>query len=187
MLLRKIESLFIYLIRNIRNIITMTLLRFSSKDIRVSQRTIIQSFKSIKTTDNGKIIIGENCFIENDALIYAKKGLITIGDNVYIGKGTYIVSQQSIEIGNDCQIAAYCIIRDSNHGFKKNQLIRNQKDTIQNLVIGSDVWIGSHVSITPGAKLNNGVVIGTHSVVNKEIDEYGIAVGIPAIIIKYRQ
>ncbi len=186
-LFQKIESLIVYSLRRFSNKCSVVMLKLGSKSIQLGANTVVKSYKSIRTIDGGNITIGQNCCIDNGAEIYAKKGKIIIGDNVYIGKGTYIVSQDSIKIGNDCQIAAYCIIRDSNHGINKSQLIRSQKDTIQKLFIGNDVWIGSHVSITPGTKLNDGVVIGTHSVVNKEIEEYGIAVGIPAKLIKYRQ
>jgi acetyltransferase-like isoleucine patch superfamily enzyme len=53
-------------------------------------------------------------------------------------------------------------------------------------VIGEDVWVAAGCKIILGAKIGNGAVIGAMSLVNSEIESYGIAVGIPAKVIEYR-
>ena len=52
------------------------------------------------------------------------------------------------------------------------------------IIIGDDVWIGEFVAILPGVTIGKGAVIGTLSVVTKDIPEYSIAVGSPAKAIK---
>ena len=55
------------------------------------------------------------------------------------------------------------------------------------LWIGHDVWIGANAIITPGcSSVGIGAVIGAGTVVSKDLPSYAIAVGNPAIIIKYR-
>jgi acetyltransferase-like isoleucine patch superfamily enzyme len=186
MILRKIKNAIVYILRYLHQKVVFSLFKLSSKNINYPSNTVIKSFKSIKTTDDGKIIVGKNTHIENGAFLYSQKGEIIIGDNVYIGSGTQIIAKEKIIIGNDCQIASYCIIRDTNHGIKKGLLIRNQADSIDPIKIGNDVWIGSHVSIIAGSAIADGAVIGTHAVVNKNIPKNAIAVGIPAKVIKYR-
>jgi acetyltransferase-like isoleucine patch superfamily enzyme len=54
------------------------------------------------------------------------------------------------------------------------------------IFIGKDVWIAAGSKIVKGAKINDGAVIGAMSMVNSEIEENGIAVGIPAKVKKIR-
>jgi len=53
-------------------------------------------------------------------------------------------------------------------------------------VIGNDVWIGQNVTIMPGIKIGNGVIIAANSVVTRDIPDYHIVGGNPAKIIKRR-
>lgn len=114
---------------------------------------------------------------------------IEIGNNVDIGIGTIIHSSNKILIGDNTIIAGHCYIIDSNHGTKKGKEIRSQANDISEngIVIGEDVWIGTHVTILKGARIANHAVIGANSLVNTDIPENAIAVGIPAKIIKYRE
>jgi acetyltransferase-like isoleucine patch superfamily enzyme len=115
-------------------------------------------------------------------------GEIIIGDNVDIGVGTIIFAKKSVIIGDNTSIAGQCYIIDSNHSVAKDALINEQPlDFDENgIFIGKDVWISAGSKIVKGAKINDGAVIGAMSMVNSEIAEFGIAVGIPATIKKYR-
>lgn len=50
--------------------------------------------------------------------------------------------------------------------------------------IGNNVWIGEFVSILPGVTIGDGSIIGSTSVVSKDIPAFSIAVGSPAKVIK---
>ena len=52
--------------------------------------------------------------------------------------------------------------------------------------IGNDVWIGSFATILSGVTIGNGAVIGAGAVVGRDVPPYGIAVGNPARVIRYR-
>lgn len=54
--------------------------------------------------------------------------------------------------------------------------------------IGSDVWIGSHVKISAGRGLNigHGAILGTRSLVQKDCEPFGIYVGTPARLVRFR-
>ncbi len=57
---------------------------------------------------------------------------------------------------------------------------------LQKVVIGNDVWIGHGSVILPGVKIGNGAIVGSLSVVTKDIPPYSIAVGNPARVIRNR-
>ncbi len=52
------------------------------------------------------------------------------------------------------------------------------------MTIGDNVWIGGDVTILPGTKIGDNVVIGAGSVVAKEIPSNVVAAGNPARVIK---
>lgn len=52
--------------------------------------------------------------------------------------------------------------------------------------IGHDVWIGSRATIMAGVKVGTGAVIGAGAVVTKDIPPFGVAVGVPANVTKFR-
>ncbi|WP_313514477.1 type B chloramphenicol O-acetyltransferase [Sphingobacterium sp.] len=65
---------------------------------------------------------------------------------------------------------------NANNGFK------NAGDT----VVGNDVWIGSEAMIMSGVKIGDGAVIGSRSLVTKDVAPYTIVGGNPAKVIKSR-
>lgn len=52
--------------------------------------------------------------------------------------------------------------------------------------IGSDVWIGRNTVILSGTNIGDGAVIGAGSIVTKDVPPYGIVVGNPARLVRYR-
>lgn len=53
-------------------------------------------------------------------------------------------------------------------------------------VVGNDVWIGAEAMIMPGVKIGHGAVIGSRSLVTKDVEPYTIVGGNPAKPIKKR-
>ena len=55
---------------------------------------------------------------------------------------------------------------------------------ISEVIIEDNVWLGEFVSVLPGVKIGKGAIIGSNSVVTKDIPANTIAVGSPAKVIK---
>lgn len=53
-------------------------------------------------------------------------------------------------------------------------------------VIGNDVWIGSEAIVMPGITIGDGAVIGTRSLVTRDVEPYAIVGGSPARTIRKR-
>lgn len=53
------------------------------------------------------------------------------------------------------------------------------------MIIESDVWIGSNVTILDGVHVGRGATIAAGAVVNKDVPPYSIVGGVPAKVIKY--
>ena len=105
---------------------------------------------------------------------------IKIGNNTTLGYHTMIFSSKSITIGNNCMIAPFCYLIDSNHQIKKDILLNQQPMIAKNIIIKDDVWLGTGVKILLGTKISKGAVVAAGSIVNKDIPAYEIHAGIPA-------
>lgn len=55
-----------------------------------------------------------------------------------------------------------------------------------NTVVGNDVWIGYNAVIMPGVTIGDGAIIGSCSVVTKDVPPYAIVGGNPAQVLRKR-
>jgi acetyltransferase-like isoleucine patch superfamily enzyme len=135
------------------------------------------------------IFIDDNVVIKDGANICScnSNAIIKIGKNTTVGFYTFIYSSLSIQIGENCLIAPFVYIVDSNHQINKNKLINQQDNISKKIMIGNDVWIGTGAKILMGTKIGNGAVISAGAIVNKDVDPYTIVGGVPAKIISSRK
>src|ERR1017187_7898517 len=54
------------------------------------------------------------------------------------------------------------------------------------IIVGSDVWIGTDAMILSGVRIGHGVIVATRSVLTKDVPPHAIVGGAPADVIKYR-
>jgi acetyltransferase-like isoleucine patch superfamily enzyme len=52
------------------------------------------------------------------------------------------------------------------------------------IVIGSDAWLGTGVVVLPGITIGEGAVVGSNSVVTKDVQPYMMVGGAPARVIR---
>ncbi|WP_419800983.1 CatB-related O-acetyltransferase [Mucilaginibacter sp.] len=105
-------------------------------------------------------------------------------------------------IGKFCMIAsgAEFIMNGANHLSKAisaypfaifgkgwdNAMDGKSYPTRGNIVIGNDVWIGYKATIMSGVCVGDGAIIGSRSVVTKDVEPYSIVGGNPARLIRKR-
>lgn len=127
---------------------------------------------------------GQNVNIEHGAVISSK---LRIGDNS--GIGINCVCGGELTVGNDVMMGPECVIFARNHAFSRTDIpmrLQGYQDP-KPVVIGNDVWIGRRVMIMPGVTIGNGVVIAAGAVVTKDVPEWAIVAGNPAVVKKYRK
>jgi acetyltransferase-like isoleucine patch superfamily enzyme len=148
---------------------------------------------------NGTVVIGDNVTVEYGVLLL---GNITIGSGTCIGRYTYmgtgpdgylsvgkdvlvndfstIGAMQSLIIEDHCIFAAYVQITDSEHEMETGQHVKHAPIRSNPVLVGSGVWLGTHVVVLKGSHIGARSVVGAHSLVNGSIAEDSIAFGVPA-------
>lgn len=108
------------------------------------------------------------------------KAIIRVGKRTTLGYYTYVFASEKIEIGDDCLIAPFVYIVDSNHTIGRDLNINLQPNETSPITIGRDVWIAGNVTILKGVTIGDGAVIAANSVVNTNVLSYEIWGGSPA-------
>lgn len=134
------------------------------------------------------ICIDKEVVIKEGARICAcnAKAQISIGQRTTVGYHTFIFASEGISVGNNCLIAPFVYLVDSNHKIALGQNINTQPNETAAITIGNDVWIASNCTILKGVNIANGAVIAANSVVNKNVGENEIWGGSPAKLIGHR-
>jgi acetyltransferase-like isoleucine patch superfamily enzyme len=134
---------------------------------------------------SGKIIIGADSIIREQAFLQTYGGTIKIGRDCTVNP--FCVLSGDITIGNSVLIAAHVQMFASNHIFERKDLpIRTQGVESKGISIGDDVWIGAGAIILDGVSIREGAVIAAGSVVNKDVDPFSVIAGAPGRCVKMR-
>jgi len=128
------------------------------------------------------ISVDEAAVIKEGARICAcnDKAQIKIGKRTTIGYHTFIFASSTISIGDDCLIAPFVYLVDSDHSIKVGERINQQANSSEAITIGNDVWLASNVTILKGVAIADGAVVAANSLVNKDIGPNEIWAGTPA-------
>lgn len=106
---------------------------------------------------------------------------IRVGKNVFINAGCCFQDQGGIIIGDGVLIGHQVVLATLNHDLDPD---KRQSMIPKPIVIGNNVWIGSHATILGGVTIGDGSVIAAGAVVTKDVPENTVAGGVPAKIIK---
>lgn len=133
--------------------------------------------------------------------------LLELGRLSYYDRNMNIITWSDkfkIKVGNYCSIGRECnMFLDSNHrmdwvttsttlrGWVTPEIDSMLKTMGHptckgDIIIGNDVWIGAKTTIFGGVKIGDGAVIGSCSVITKDVEPYSVVAGNPAKHIKYR-
>lgn len=142
------------------------------------------------------ISIGSETYIQRNTYLTAWESYgsqtfspsISIGENCAIGAYNHISCINKIIIGDNFLSGKWVTIVDNSHGDTNQDLLQspaNRKLFSKGpVIIGKNVWLGDKVTILPGVRIGDGVVVGANSVVTKDIPAYSVACGNPAEVIK---
>lgn len=119
--------------------------------------------------------------------IGADSGKLSLGDFVFIGRGTEIEVVLEVSIGRGCLIAPGVFITDHDHDVAIKGIPMFEQPCIKKpVVIEDDVWLGANAIVTAGVTIGTGAVVAAGAVVTKSVPSYTIVGGVPARPIRKR-
>ncbi len=138
-----------------------------------------------KASEGAEIRIGRHFKTCRDVeIVVYPGGRLEIGDDVYIGHSSVIACSGVMRIGNDTLIADMVTIRDNEHGFEAGKFIRKSAFVQKDILIGSNCWLCSKVTMTAGSALGDNVIVGANSVVTKKFGCNVLLGGVPAHVLR---
>ena len=123
--------------------------------------------------------IGENSIVNGQLTVVLPKN-VTIGKGVTVMNGALMMAAGGITIEDKVLIAANVKLISNNHDPYERDVL-----TCKPVVIKEGAWVGAGATILPGVTVGKYAIIGSDSVVTKDIPDYAVAVGNPAKVIKY--
>lgn len=180
------------------------------KNVEIEEFCIIGKPPRGKTNGELKTVIGDNSVIRSGTVIYAGNIIgenfntghnvvireeNKIGANVSIGTLSciehHIVIEDGVRIHSQVFIPEYTIIK-KNAWIGPNVVVTNAKyplsKNVKNNLIGAlieeNAKIGANVTTLPGVKIGKNALVGSGSLVNKDVGEGEVVVGNPIRKIK---
>lgn len=136
---------------------------------------------------HGRIILGKWVHLGDETRLRAHEGTLRIGDKVVFARDVTVNCYLDIEIGASTLIADWTYICDFDHKTEDLTLPIKDQGLVKSPVrIGPDCWLATKVTVTRGADIGRGVVIGANSVARGNIPAYAVAAGLPAVVVADR-
>ena len=123
--------------------------------------------------------LGENSIVNGQLTVVLPKN-VTIGKSVTVMNGVLMMAAGGITIEDKVSIAANVKLISNNHDPYDRDVL-----TCKPVLIKEGAWIGAGSTILPGITVGKYAIVGSDSVVTKDVPDYAVVVGNPAKIIKY--
>ncbi len=135
----------------------------------------------------GRIELGRWSWLGHGTKIRCHEGLVSIGAKTVLGQECTISAYQHVSIGRECVIADRVMFIDFDHGVVDvERPIRLQGIYKRDVRVGNNVWIGYGACILRGVTVGDNAIIGTNSVVTKDVPDNAVVGGVPARVIRMR-
>ena len=139
----------------------------------------------------GNIVLGDRVYVGHQSYLAAvpltgsQNCLLQIGEGSSIGRFNHIFATRRVVLGAHVLTANGVYISDNLHGYQDVTTPILQQPIRQNGIveIGDGSWIGHNACIL-GVRIGRHCVVGANAVVTRDLPDYSVAVGAPAIIIR---
>lgn len=108
---------------------------------------------------------------------------ITIGKNLYANFNLSIVDDAKVTIGDNVMFAPNVTLTTAGHPEEITKRIQGLQYSLP-IVIEDNVWIGTNVVVHPGVTIGKNSIIGSGSIVTKNIPDNVVAYGVPCKVIR---
>jgi len=134
-----------------------------------------------------RLHLGRWSWIGHDTKIRVHEGEVRIGAKSVLGQECTISAFQHISIGRECIVADRVMLIDFDHGVVEvERPIREQGIYKRDVRVGHNVWMGYGACILRGVSIGDNAIVGTSSVVTKDVPANAVVAGVPAQLLRMR-
>ncbi|MEV7414070.1 acyltransferase [Streptomyces sp. NPDC089919] len=140
------------------------------------------------------IRLGSHCIIAEQVTLTAgmmpdldlgDEPVLVLGDGVVLGRGSHVIADTRISIGNDTFCGPGVYITSTNHSYDDpHEPVGRQWPRSEPVEIGPGCWLGTGAVILPGARLGRNVVVAAGAVVRGEVPDHAVVAGAPAKVVR---
>jgi acetyltransferase-like isoleucine patch superfamily enzyme len=142
----------------------------------------------LRIAPGARVDFGRFVWVGDGTKIRSHEGLVEIGAKTVIGQECTISAYRRVRIGEQCVIADRAMFIDFDHGVVEvERPIRKQGIYMRDVEVGSNVWIGYGACVLRGVRVGDNSIVGTNSVVTKDVPANAVVAGIPARVIRMRE
>ena len=157
--------------------------------LRVGKNSILDGVVILMNGNGNTVEIGNNCRIEKNCSIWAEGNNIRviIGDNCTFNHDTQLCAQENdmeIVIGDDCMLSHHVNVRTSDSHKIFDIQSDNRTNFPRSVIIGKHVWIAPNSIVMKGVNVGDGCIIGSNTIVTRNVSSNTLAVGMPAKIVR---
>ena len=136
---------------------------------------------------DGRLEVGAHALLEPGVWItIGPDARVRIGEGSFLNLGVMVAAVDLVEIGAHCMLGNGCFVGDASHRFDDPhkpvpwQGFQSKGPTR----IGDNVWCGVNVAVTSGVTVGERCVIGSNSVVTRDVPPFSVAAGAPATVLR---
>ena len=126
--------------------------------------------------------IGKSVHLYPSATIYYPWNLV-IGDESSVGEHALIYNLGPCEIGARVTISQRTHLCGGSHDYT-DPTMPLQRLPIE---VRNDAWVCADAFIGPGVVVGRGAVVGARAVVTRDVDEWTVVAGNPAVVVRQRE
>src|SRR3954447_21605376 len=142
----------------------------------------------IQIAKGATVRFGRFSWIGDGTKIRCHEGAVEIGAKTVLGQECTISAYRRVRIGEQCVIADRAMFIDFDHGVVEvDRPIRVQGIYMRDVEVGSNVWIGYGACVLRGVRVGDNAIVGTNSVVTKDVPANAVVAGSPARIVRMRE
>ena len=141
----------------------------------------------LKIEPRGQIRFGRFVWIGDGTKIRCHEGVVEIGAKTVMGQECTISAFQHVSIGRECIVADRVMLIDFDHGVvETDRPVRLQGIYKRDVRVGHNVWVGYGACFLRGTRTGDNAVIGSLTVVSKNVPANAVAAGAPVRVLRMR-
>ncbi|WP_284690349.1 acyltransferase [Paraconexibacter algicola] len=136
---------------------------------------------------NAVVHLGRWSWLGHGTKVRAHEGEVRIGAKTVLGQECTISCYQHVSIGRECIVADRAMFIDFDHGVVDvERPIRAQGIYMRDVRVGHNVWVGYGACFLRGVTVGDNAVVGTNSVVTRDVPANAVSGGVPARVLRMR-